>query len=55
MDCRKCRHFYITWDEKAPRGCRAMGFKTREMPSSVVRQASGRECLAFERKVERRR
>ena len=50
VDCLKCKHFYVTWDEKLPRGCRAMGFKSKEMPLMVVRQASGRECLGFERK-----
>jgi hypothetical protein len=50
IDCFKCRHFFITWDKNFPRGCRALGFKSREIPSSMVFQASGKECLKFEKK-----
>lgn len=50
IDCFKCKHFYITWDQNFPRGCRAMGFKLKEMPSDVVFQSSGMECLRFEEK-----
>lgn len=50
VNCMKCRHFYVTWDEQFPRGCRAHGFKTREMPSAVVLRSSGFHCLKFEDK-----
>jgi hypothetical protein len=50
IDCFQCQHFFITWDKKFPRGCRALGFKSQEMPSSMVYQASGMECLKFEKK-----
>jgi len=50
IDCFKCRHFFVTWDRKFPRGCRALGFKSKEMPSKTVFQASGMQCLKFERK-----
>ena len=50
VDCLRCKHFYITWDERHPKGCRAMGFKSREMPSTVVLKSSGTECLRYERK-----
>jgi hypothetical protein len=49
--CMKCIHFYITWDKNFPKGCRAMGFKCHEMPSKMVYQASGVECLRFEPKI----
>jgi hypothetical protein len=54
IDCKKCIHFYITWDKDYPRGCRAMGFKCKEIPSAMVYQASGVECLRFEEKKARR-
>jgi len=54
IDCTKCIHFYITWDKDYPRGCRAMGFKCKEIPSAMVYQASGFECLRFEEKKARR-
>lgn len=48
--CLKCRHFYITWDEFFPRGCKALGFKSREVPSKAVFDSSGIECQKFEPK-----
>ena len=50
IDCFKCKHFYITWEQSFPRGCKAMGFKSKEMPSDVVYQSSGMECMRFEEK-----
>jgi hypothetical protein len=48
--CNKCVHYYVTWDNKAPRGCRAMGFKSKSMPSLVVFKSSGVQCLKFKPK-----
>lgn len=53
IDCSKCIHFYITWDKKYPRGCKAMGFKSKEVPSAMVYKTSGVECLRFEKKKGR--
>ncbi|MCY6371616.1 uracil-DNA glycosylase [Clostridium ganghwense] len=50
INCRKCKYFYITWDAKSPYGCRAMGFKTKLMPSLVVFQSTGKNCLYFNEK-----
>jgi hypothetical protein len=50
VDCFQCRHFFITWDKNFPRGCHALGFKSREMPSQMVFQASGMQCMKFEKK-----
>jgi hypothetical protein len=50
IDCFECKYFYVTWDQKHPRGCRAMGFKSREMPSAAVFKSSGMKCLRFEPK-----
>ena len=46
--CIRCRHFYVTWDPKFPRGCRAYGFKGREEPSRVVFRNSGMACQLFD-------
>jgi len=51
IDCKKCKYYYITWDYKFPRGCKALGFKTKKIPSVEVRIASGYECLKFEYKL----
>jgi hypothetical protein len=46
-------HFYVTWDKECPRGCKAMGFKCKELPSEMVYKASGVQCLKFEKKLAR--
>ncbi|WP_243458091.1 uracil-DNA glycosylase [Sporosarcina sp. Te-1] len=50
VNCFKCRHFFVTWDPQHPRSCKAYGFKTRELPSIVVRRSSGMECMHFAQK-----
>jgi len=47
--CRKCIHYFVTWDKDKPHGCRAMGFKSRQAPSKVVRQTTPQmACQYFE-------
>lgn len=50
VNCFQCEHFYVTWDPKFPRGCRAFGFKTAQIPSAQVLQASGKQCLQYSKK-----
>jgi hypothetical protein len=33
-----------------PYGCKSFGFKTRQLPSVVVYQSSGKSCQGFEEK-----
>ena len=48
IDCHKCTHYYVTWDESLPHGCRAMGFKSRRFPSALVRTYSdGKDCRLY--------
>lgn len=54
IDCFNCRHFYITWDASQSRGCKAFGFKSKQMPSVVVFESSGADCLKFSPKAEAR-
>jgi hypothetical protein len=51
IDCFSCKHFYITWDRRFPYGCKALGFKSRSMPSAEVYNASSQECLRHEKKI----
>lgn len=51
VNCFTCKHFYITWDKHYSRGCKAMGFKSKEIPSQIVFQASGLECEKYEKKL----
>ncbi len=49
-DCWKCRYFFITFEKHHRYGCRAMGFKARELPALEVMQADGSPCLSFSQK-----
>nr|WP_079421082.1 uracil-DNA glycosylase [Paenibacillus ferrarius] len=51
INCMQCVHFYITWDAKFPRGCKAYGFKTQALPSQAVLSSSGKPCLQFAPKM----
>lgn len=44
IDCHRCRHYYVTWDQRFSHGCKAMNFKSRELPSIVVQRNSGEPC-----------
>lgn len=47
IDCRKCVHFFVTWEKSCPYGCRAYGFKGPQIPSMVVKSSSGENCSFF--------
>lgn len=48
LDCHRCAHYFVTWDEHFPHGCRCMGFKSRRLPGGEVRHAmNGQECRLF--------
>jgi len=50
VNCLKCKYYYITWEAAMPYGCKAFGFKTRQIPSVVVYQSSGSQCQGYEEK-----
>ncbi|MCA0985418.1 uracil-DNA glycosylase [Halobacillus yeomjeoni] len=50
VNCFQCKHFNTTWNPAFPRACKAYGFKSKEMPSTLVLKATGSECLQFEPK-----
>ena len=45
--CAACAHHFITFDPQFPYGCRAMNFKSRGLPETEVRTASGMTCQMF--------
>lgn len=49
-ECFKCIHFYITIDERFPRGCKVFGIKGKSIPSIDVKRATGIECPVFKSK-----
>ena len=50
VNCFECRHFFITHEPVYPYGCRAMSFKSRELPSAAVLRSAGEPCLLYELK-----
>ncbi|QKF59461.1 uracil-DNA glycosylase [Aliarcobacter lanthieri] len=53
--CQKCIHYFVTWEQNKPHGCKSYGFKSRVLPSIVVKNSSGEDCKLFiEKKFENR-
>ena len=50
INCRRCEHYFVTWEAGKPHGCRAYGFKSPQIPSMIVFQSSGTECSLFKEK-----
>ncbi|MEJ5168934.1 MAG: uracil-DNA glycosylase [Arcobacteraceae bacterium] len=48
--CQKCIHYFVTWEPAKPHGCKAYGFKSKLIPSMIVKQSSGYECSFYELK-----
>ena len=48
--CQKCKHYYVTWEAQRPHGCKIYGFKSKVVPSVVVKQSSGEQCQLFSQK-----
>ena len=52
INCKECKHYFITFDVNAPYGCKAYGFKGKVVPSILVYQVSGSKCNLFSLKKE---
>ena len=46
-NCAQCKNFFVTYDPKAPRGCKAYGFKTDDIPCQVVYRSTGVHCKFY--------
>jgi hypothetical protein len=46
-DCRRCAHYYITYETQWPHGCRAFELKSARLPHLVVLENSGAHCQGF--------
>jgi hypothetical protein len=55
IDCHKCKHYYVTWQKAHPHGCKAIGFKSLQLPSIAVFKNSGAPCLSFEAKKTKKK
>lgn len=45
--CNGCIFYYITWDRRAPKGCKYFGFKSTKMPCQVVLSSTGSHCTMY--------
>lgn len=45
--CQKCKFYFVTWEPNKPHGCNAYGFKSKQIPSAVVKQSSGAPCSFY--------
>ncbi len=50
INCKKCVHYFVTWEQSKPHGCKVYGFKSQQIPSLVVKASSGQPCQAYEEK-----
>jgi hypothetical protein len=50
VNCFLCRHFFITYDPNFPYGCKAAGFRSRNLPAEEVFISSGMQCLLYAEK-----
>jgi len=50
INCRRCKHYFVTWQAAQPHGCKAYGFKSPQIPSMVVLRSSGVACSLFSEK-----
>lgn len=53
IPCMRCAHYQVTFDPKAPRGCKLYQFKSATMPSVLVKQSTGSECQSFSEKMKK--
>jgi hypothetical protein len=49
----RCKHYHVTFEPLAPRGCKLYKFKSTLMPYVLVKQTTGKDCEAFELKVKK--
>ena len=47
LNCRGCRHFFVTYEPQNPWGCRQFGFKGKNLPAQIVYQSTGMQCAYF--------
>lgn len=52
-NCMNCKHYYITWDQRTPKGCKLYGIKSQAMPSQIVQMAGSGECQGHEAKAKK--
>jgi len=49
-DCRRCKHFAVSWYPREPYLCRLLGFRSLALPCLEVMRCDGRPCTGFQPK-----
>jgi hypothetical protein len=52
-NCPQCQHYYVTWDRNFPKGCKVYRFKSKNLPSELVYEATGILCEYFAEKPKK--
>ncbi len=47
VNCFDCIHLQITWQPQTPYACKAIGFRSKIIPSLEVFKNSGTQCMHF--------
>ena len=53
INCKKCLHYYVTWDVKFPNGCKLFGIKSKNDPYLIVFQSLAKPCENYQPKAPR--
>ena len=53
VNCTKCKHYYITWDQLTPKGCKVYGVKSRQLPYIAISKETEEGCLSYEPKDDK--
>jgi len=53
IPCMRCKHYQVTFDPAAPRGCKLFQFKSMLMPYVLVKNSTGKDCTSFEEKPKK--
>ena len=48
INCAKCIHYFVTWDNDLPRGCKIYKSKSKLFPSHLVKKETGEDCFSFQ-------
>ena len=50
----KCIHYFITYDQRTPKGCKIYGIQSQKLPSQIIKDANdGKDCIGFKAKPEK--
>ncbi len=52
INCKRCIHYFITWDPTRPNGCKIFSFKSQKMPSRILKECGEKKCGSFMAKTE---